>query len=303
MVNWTNLKTLASEAPLEALKRRNPIFYNRYAGLEDAFGYDLETFATWEPFFRFCYEDYFKVDIRGIENIPAEGRAIIVGNHSGLLPVDGAMMSVGMCNLHSSPRRIRYMTTDWFFHLFSIGEWMQKTGQVRATLETAHKLLSDEELVGIYPEGIRGVGKTLQERYRLIEFHPGFVKLAISSQSPIIPVATVGGDEIFPNFENLPAFARFLKTPFFPITPAFPWLPFPLWITPLPVRWLIRVHKPIFLEYPPERASDRKLVRRIAREIQYLIQRDLNRLFEERKSLFTGWDGDEGAETDNVRIP
>jgi 1-acyl-sn-glycerol-3-phosphate acyltransferase len=286
-----------------ALKRRNPKFYNRYAGLQDEFGYSLETFAAWEPIFRFCYEDYFKVELRGIENIPSDGRAIIVGNHSGLLPVDGAMMSVAMCNLHPSPRRIRYMTTDWFFHIFSIGDWMRETGQVRATLEAAERLLRNDELVGIYPEGIRGVGKTIKERYRLIEFHPGFVKLAIASQSPLIPVATVGGDEIFPNFDNLSNLAKFLKTPFFPITPAFPWLPFPLWLTPLPVRWLINVHKPIYLDYPPERANDRKLVRNIAREIQYLIQRDLNRLFEERKSLFTGWDVEEEyAEEDDVRL-
>lgn len=290
MVNWTLFKTLVTESPLAALRRRNPVFFERYADEVDESGFDLGTWARWEPFFRFCFEDYFKVDIRGIENIPTEGRAIIVGNHSGLLPVDGAMMSMAMSNMHQSPRRIRYLVSDWFVDLPLLGDWMRQTGQVRASLAIAEKLLAAGEIIGVYPEGVRGVGKTFRERYRVIDFHPGFVKLAIASQTPIIPVATVGGDEIYPNLVNVTQLAQFLKVPFFPITPGFPWLPFPLWFIPLPARWLINVHKPLLIDYPPEKAHDRKLVRNIAKEIQYQIQRDLNELFGKRKTLFTGWD-------------
>lgn len=293
MATWTNLKTLGLINPLKALEKRNPSYFSRYQGLDDEFGYKLETFARWEPFFRFCYEDYFKVDCRGIENIPEQERAILVGNHSGLLPLDGAMITMAMCNAHKSPRRVRYLVTDWFTTLPGVGEWIQETGQVRATLENAQKLLSREELVGVYPEGLRGVGKAFPERYRLLDFHPGFVQLAISTQTKIVPVATVGGDEIFPNFVNLKGVGRLLKMPFFPVTPAFPWMPFPHMFIPLPVHWLINVHKPIDLGYPPEKANDRKLVLQIAREIQYDIQRDLNKLLRERKSLFTGWDPDD----------
>ncbi|CAN5455711.1 hypothetical protein BH10CYA1_BH10CYA1_27080 [soil metagenome] len=293
MATWTNLKTLGLINPLKALEKRNPSYFSRYTGLDDEFGYKLETFARWEPFFRFCYEDYFKVDCRGIENIPEQDRAILVGNHSGLLPLDGAMITVAMCNAHKSPRRVRYLVTDWFTSLPGVGDWIQETGQVRATLENAQKLLSREELVGVYPEGLRGVGKPFAERYRLLDFHPGFVQLAISTQTKIIPVATVGGDEIFPNFVNLKGVGRLVKMPFFPITPAFPWMPFPHMFIPLPVHWLINVHKPIDLGYPPEKANDRKLVLQIAREIQYDIQRDLNKLLRERKSLFTGWEPDD----------
>ena len=293
MATWTNLKTLGLIDPLKALEKRNPSYFSRYQGLDDEFGYKLETFARWEPFFRFCYEDYFKVDCRGIENIPEQERAILVGNHSGLLPLDGAMITIAMCNAHKSPRRVRYLVTDWFTTLPGVGEWIQETGQVRATLENAQKLLSREELVGVYPEGLRGVGKAFPERYRLLDFHPGFVQLAISTQTKIIPVATVGGDEIFPNFVNLKGVGRLVKMPFFPVTTAFPWMPFPHMFIPLPVHWLINVHKPIDLGYPPEKANDRKLVLQIAREIQYDIQRDLNKLLRERKSLFTGWDPDD----------
>jgi 1-acyl-sn-glycerol-3-phosphate acyltransferase len=290
---WTNLKTLGFTDPLRALEKRCPAYFERYAQEQDEFGYSLETFARWEPFFRFLFEDYFKIDIRGLENIPNDGGAILVGNHSGLLPLDGAMLSMAMCNMHPSPRRVRFLVTDWFMTIPGVANWVTETGQVRASKENAEKLLRANELVGVYPEGIRGVGKTFRERYRLIDFHPGFVQMAIAEQVPIVPVATVGGDEIFPNMFNSKTLAQLVKMPFFPITLSFPWLPFPLQFLPLPVRWRILIQKPIYLGYPPEKANDRKLVLRIARDIQYDIQRDLNMLLRNRKSTFTGWDGEE----------
>lgn len=290
------LKTLAVRNPVEAFAKRNPIYYERYKDETDEFGYSLKTFARWEPLFRFLYEEYFKVEIRGIENIPGDGRGILVGNHSGLLPLDGAMITMAMCNLHPRPRRVRYLSTDWFFSLPGLADWVSETGQVRATQDNARALLANEELVGIYPEGIRGVGKPFKERYRVLDFHPGFVQLAIATQTPLIPVATVGGDEIFPEFINFKSMATFLKMPFFPVTWSFPWLPAPLMFLPLPVKWMIHIHKPIHLDYPAERASDRKLVLHLAREVQYDIQRDLNRLLRERRSTLTGWDEESSSD-------
>lgn len=290
MVTWTDIQALKPDEPLTALSKRCPAFYSRYAGLEDEFGFNLETFAAWEPVLRFCFEDYFKVKVKGINNIPGNGKGLLVGNHSGVLPLDGAMIAIAMCNQHPEPRRVRYMATDWFFSLPGVGDWISETGSVRATLDNAMKLLAKEELVGIYPEGIPGVGKTYAERYRLHQFHHGFVKLAIATQTPIIPVATIGGDEIFPNFANIKKMARYLKMPFFPTTMGFPWLPFPLNFMPLPVKWMINIKQPIDLGYPAEKASDRKLCISIARELQYDIQRDLNELLRERKSLFSEWE-------------
>jgi 1-acyl-sn-glycerol-3-phosphate acyltransferase len=281
----------ATQEALRVFAQRNPDFVDRYAGKNDSFGFDLEAFAVWEPVFRFLYEEYFRVTVVGIENIPAAGAGIIVGNHSGLLPVDAAMMAVAMCNIHKSPRRIRFLVTDWFFSMPMLDKWILQMGQVRASLENARTLLEQEELIGIYPEGVRGVGKPFKERYRCLDFHPGFVQLAIATQTPLIPVATIGGDEIYPEFVNLKNVARMLGMPFFPITPSFPWLPFPLMLFPLPVRWMVNVHKAIDLGYPPEKASDRKLILKLAREIQYEIQRDLNRMFRERRHLFTSPDG------------
>ena len=289
MAAWTNYKTLGFRDPMKAMEKRIPAYFNRYAGQEDEFGYKMETFAKWEPLFRFFYEDYFKVDMQGLENIPDVGGAILVGNHSGLLPIDAGMVAMAMANTHKTPRRIRYLVTDWFFTLPGVKEWIVETGQVRASKENAVKLLRNDELVGVFPEGIRGVGKPLSERYRVLDFHPGFVQLAIAEQVPIIPVATVGGDEIFPNLVNLKSIAQLVRMPFFPVTWAFPWLPFPCNFVPLPVRWKINILPPIKLDYPPEKANDRKLTLKLAREIQYEIQRDLNKSLRERKSTFTGW--------------
>jgi 1-acyl-sn-glycerol-3-phosphate acyltransferase len=290
VVNWSDIKTLTSSKACADLAKRKPSFYNRYAGIEDEFGFDMQTFAFWELIFRFLYEEYFKVSFYGIEHLPAEGRALLVGNHSGLLPLDGALLTMAGVNLNPSPRRIRFLATDWFFSVPGLTEWSKETGQVRATLENAKKLLAADEIVGVYPEGIRGVGKTFRERYRMHDWHPGFVQLAISTQTPIIPVATIGGDEIFPNFCNIKTFAQILRMPFFPVTLTFPWLPAPLPFVPLPIRWLFKVHKPIDLGYPPEKAQDRRLCSRIAKEIQYQIQRDMNELLRERKSAFSGWE-------------
>ena len=103
MANWSNIKTL-TEDPLTVLANRSPEFYDRYVDREDEFGFSLKTFARWEPMFRFLFEDYFKVETRGIENIPADGRALLVGNHSGLLPVDGAMITIAMVNDEQQPK-------------------------------------------------------------------------------------------------------------------------------------------------------------------------------------------------------
>jgi 1-acyl-sn-glycerol-3-phosphate acyltransferase len=290
VVNVPDFTSLGREKAAAALAKRKPSFYNRYAGQDDEFGFSIETFAMWEPVFRFLYEEYFKVTFHGLDNIPAEGRALLVGNHSGLLPLDGAMVTMAGINHCAEPRRIRFLATDWFFSLPGLREWCMETGQVRATLDNAKKLLDQDEIVGIYPEGIRGVGKTFRERYRMHDWHPGFVQLAIATQTPVLPVATVGGDEILPNFANAKTLAQMLRMPFFPVTPAFPWLPFPLPFIPLPVRWLFRIHKPMDLGYPAERATDRKLCSRIAKEIQYMVQKDLNELLRERKSAFSGWE-------------
>jgi len=283
------LKLVESCAPLESFKRRFPAYCSRYAA-EDKFGFKLETCANLENVVRFLFEDYFKVRVAGLENIPREGGAILAGNHSGLISLDGLMLCVAACCLHPAQRRVRYLVDPWLSTIPWLWDLLRQSGQVAASLTNAVGLLDQGELVGIYPEGCQALSKTLSQRYKQLPYDPAFVQLAIYTRSPIIPVATIGGDEIYPNFINIGSLARLLGVPYFPTTLTFPWLPFPSMLIPLPVPWLISIGRPIDLDYPPEKAYDRALVARIANELQAQIQQDLDRLLCRRKSLFAGWD-------------
>ena len=275
--------------PFSKLIKRRESFYSRYEGEVDEFGFDLNTFARCEPFFRFFFEEYFQVKVLGLENIPAEGRVVLAGNHSGVLPVDAFMLQNGVLHLHPSPRRIRYLAHDWLRHTSGLKEVICGMGGVPATFSTAKQLLDNEELVFFYPEGARGTGKPFSTRYRLVDFDPGFVKAAICTGSPIVPVSTVGGDEIFPLLGKLNPVARLLGWPYYPLTLTFPWLPFPSSAVPLPIKMLIKIGKPIHLNYPPEMAKDRKLRLRLAREVQHEIQEELDHFLSIRKSPLAGW--------------
>lgn len=276
---------------LSGPKRLNTVdFFSKYEGPDDEFGFSVDSIRRCDPFFRFFYEDYFRVETLGLENIPAEGRAILVGNHSGVLPIDAFMLCEAIIHHHSAPRRIRFLAHEWLRNTRWLKDVIYGFGGVPASLSVASKLLQNDELVFFYPEGARGTGKPFSMRYRLVEFDPGFVKAAIANNAPIVPITTVGGDEIYPLLGDFPALARLMGTPYWPITLTFPLLPFPVNCIPLPIKMLIKVGKPIHLNYPAEMASDRRLLLQLAKEIQYGIQAELNSLLSARKSPFKGWE-------------
>lgn len=264
-------------------------YYSRYDGEPDEFGYSSATVKQWQAFFQFLYEEYFQVQAIGVNNIPSSGRAVLIGNHSGVLPLDAFMTCTAVLLRHESPRRIRYLSHRFLRENKVVKDLICGFGGVPATYSTALKLLENDELVFLYPEGAKGTGKPFSMRYRLYDFDPGFVKAAIETGSPIIPVTTVGGDEIYPLLGNLKCFADIMGTPYWPVTATFPWLPFITSCIPLPIKFFIKIGKPIYLNYPKERASDRALRLRLAREIQYDIQREINSLLRARKSPFSGW--------------
>jgi len=273
------------------LNRLRRCFASQYENQEpDEFGFNLDSFAHWETFFRFFYDDYYQVETIGIENIPANGRAILVGNHSGGLPIDAYMTNCANYNLHPQPRRIRCLALDYLFSIPVIKDMIRGMGGVPARYSVAKELLEKDELVFFYPEGPRGTGKLFKQRYRLADFDPGFVKAALATGSPVIPITVVGADEIYPIFTRLQGLAHFLNMPYFPLTPAFPWMPITTSCLPLPVKMLIVVGKPIIFDYPSERASDRQLRLRLAKEVQFAIQRQLNYLLRHRIGPFSGWD-------------
>lgn len=267
-------------------------FEKMYRDKDDEFGFDLDIFFKAEFFSRFMYEDYFKVEAVGIENIPSNGPVIFIGNHSGVLPIDCFMFSNAYFNKHHAPRRLRPLVHDSLFSVPGAGKVLRGAGGVPARYEVATKLLNNNETVFFYPEGPRGTGKKYWQRYRLRDFDSGFVKSAIETRACIVPVTTVGGDEIYPMLANLKPIAKIMRMPYWPITPTYPLLPFTWSCMPLPVRLLIKVGAPICFNYPVEAAEDHELRHELTSKVQYQVQAQLNKLLAVRKGPFSKWDLD-----------
>lgn len=264
-------------------------FFERYESDLDEYGFSLETYAAVEKFLRFLYEKWFQVQIAGLDHIPARGNAMLFGNHSGVLPIDACLLYDGIINYHPDPRRVRFLVTEFLLKVPGLGKLARGFGCVPADYNIAVKLLRKQELVFIYPEAEAGTGKLFKDRYNLVEFHSGFVRAAIETGSPLIPIVTIGGDEIYPLLGNIKPIAKLIKAPYFPMTPFFPWLPPPFSLIPLPIKIMICVWRPFKLKYPPEAAEDENLVAEIANDIRSDIQAKVNDLLEIRTSPFRRW--------------
>ncbi|MET7363937.1 lysophospholipid acyltransferase family protein [Streptomyces sp. NPDC005562] len=254
----------------------------------DDFGYDEElTDQVLMSLLRPFYEKYFRVEVKGIENIPADGGALIVANHSGTLPLDGLMMQVAVHDNHPQGRHLRLLAADLVFMLPVINELARKAGHTLACAEDAERLLERGELVGVMPEGFKGIGKPFSDRYKLQRFgRGGFVSTALRTGSPIVPCSIVGAEEIYPMIGNAKTVARVLGIPYFPITPTFPWLG-PLGAVPLPTKWTIQFGEPIPTDgYPPEAAEDPMLMFNLTDQVREQIQHSLYKLLVQRRSVF-----------------
>lgn len=254
----------------------------------DDFGYDEElTDQVLMSLLRPMYEKYFRVEVKGIENIPAEGGALIVANHSGTVPVDGLMMQVAVHDHHPADRHLRLLAADLVFMLPVVNELARKLGHTLACAEDAERLLAQGELVGVMPEGFKGIGKPFSERYKLQRFgRGGFVSTALRQRAPIIPCSIVGAEEIYPMIGNAKTLARVLGFPYFPLTPTFPWLG-PLGAIPLPTKWTIQFGEPIPTDgYPVEAAEDPMLMFNLTDQVREQIQHTLYKLLVQRRSVF-----------------
>ncbi|MFI8948922.1 lysophospholipid acyltransferase family protein [Streptomyces sp. NPDC053750] len=254
----------------------------------DDFGYDAElTDQVLMSLLRPVYEKYFRVEVKGVENIPAEGGALIVANHSGTLPLDGLMMQVAVHDHHPADRHLRLLAADLVFVLPVVNELARKLGHTLACAEDAERLLAQGELVGVMPEGFKGIGKPFGERYKLQRFgRGGFVSTALRQGTPIIPCSIVGAEEIYPMIGNAKTLARLLGFPYFPLTPTFPWLG-PLGAVPLPTKWTIQFGEPIRTDgYPPEAAEDPMLMFNLTDQVREQIQHTLYKLLVQRRSVF-----------------
>jgi 1-acyl-sn-glycerol-3-phosphate acyltransferase len=217
------------------------------AGSPEDTGFDPTFIERVAPLFEFLWSRYFRIQISGMENVPKSGPALVVSNHSGGLPYDGAMLIYGF---HRELRRpLRTMVANFAFRSSWMRPVVRGIGGVPASMDNALGLLARGNLVGVFPEGLRGVGKLYRQRYRLEHFgRGGFVRLARTARVPIIPVAIVGAEEIHPVLAKLTRLAQPFGLPYIPITPTFPLLG-PLGLLPVPTKWSIRVGEPI--EVPP----------------------------------------------------
>jgi 1-acyl-sn-glycerol-3-phosphate acyltransferase len=278
---WTMLNyTLEYEGDL--LKRR---FTGEYS--TDEWGLDREYLDTVKPFFDFLYKVYWRVQTSGIENIPETGRALLVVNHSGQLPWDGAMVANAVMREHSSQRLVRTLFADWFPTLPFFSQMFVKCGQVLATEDNGRRLLEQDELVAVYPEGYKGVGKLYNERYKLARFgRGGFIKMAIRTHSPIIPTCVVGAEETYISLSKSETMAKLIGFPYFPLTPTFPWTGL-LGFVPLPTKWAIDFGMPIPMdEYPEEAAEDIALVSQLTDQVRNAVQEMIYARLAQRQSVF-----------------
>jgi len=254
----------------------------------DDFGYDPTYEARVRPLFDFLYTRYFRVECRGVENVPASGRCMLVANHSGTIPFDGPMLKTAVKREHAQKRDVRWLAEDFVFHFPFLGSFETRIGAVRACQENAERLLRHETLVAVFPEGTKGIGKLFRERYQLQRFgRGGFVRLALRTQTPIVPVAIVGAEETNPMLMRLESIAKPLGIPYVPVTPTFPLLG-PLGLLPAPTKWKILFGEPIPMTASPESETDELLVARVAERVRGEIQRMLDSAVKGRKSVLFG---------------
>ena len=208
---------------------------------EDEWGFDEEFADAIFPFLEFMYERWWRVQVEGTVNVPSHGRALMVANHAGIVPWDAIMMGTAIVKEHPLPRYPRFLVLNWAFNLPYISFALRKVGGVVASPYNAIRLLEHDELVGVFPEGVKGAGKDFKDRYRLQRFgRGGFVEIALRTRAPIVPVAVVGSEEIHPKIGESGLLARATGAPYFPITPTFPLLG-PLGARPAAVEMADRV--------------------------------------------------------------
>ncbi len=255
----------------------------------DEWGMDEEFIDTWRPFWEFMYSKYFRVSTTGVDNIPGEGRALLDCNHSGQLPFDGATVGTAGMLEHPYQRLTRTLYATWFPRLPFLSDMFVKMGQVVGTEENSIRLLEQDELVSVFPEGYKGVGKLFKDRYRLARFgRGGFIKTALKTQTPIIPVSIVGAEETYISLRKSKLLAKMTGMPYFPISPRFPWLG-PLGMIPLPTKWYIDFGEPVPMDQYEAGAEDNMvLVSQLSDQVRNVIQDMIYTRLSQRRSVFFG---------------
>jgi 1-acyl-sn-glycerol-3-phosphate acyltransferase len=257
----------------------------------DDWGRSQRVFDLVEPLLDFYYRYWFRVEVEGIENVPAEGGALIVSNHSGALPPDAPMIIQAIKLEHSAPRPVYMLGEHWFKGYPGVSMLTSKMGLVAAHPANAQRLLRDEQrLALVFPEGQKATRKLYWQRYRLRRFgRGGFVRTAMRAGVPIVPVALIGGEEAMPIFAHVPLLQRLTGLIYFPVNHAFPQFGLAAALMYLPAKFKIRFLEPVDMSrYGPEDAEDVALVQRLSERIRTRIQEELDDLLLARGSVWFG---------------
>lgn len=273
---------LASAA--EFLRRRAAGDYE----VDQETGFDPElNRAVLMPAARALYKGWFRVQMRGLEHVPSAGPALIVANHSGVLPLDAVMLQVGILDEHPAARNLRLLGADMVYSLPLLARVARASGHVPARPAEAERLLRAGELVGVFPEGFKGIGKPFRDRYRLQRFgRGGFARTALRTGVPLIPVAVVGAEETYPMVADWQELAVRLRLPYFPVTPLFPWFG-ALGAVPLPSKWLIEFCDPVSTDgFTRDQCDDDGVIAGLADKVKDTIARKIDELLAERGPAF-----------------
>lgn len=231
------------------------------------------------------YSLYWRVETYGIENIPTEGPALLVANHSGTVPIDGAMLKLAVLTEHG--RNPWLLAGDLAFQIPGLRRLIRVAGNARADRAESIRLLRDGEMLGVFPEGYKGIGKGWRKRYQLQRFgRGGFIELCLETGAPIVPVAIIGAEEAYPMIANAGFLARRFGVPYLPITPTWPLLG-PLGAIPLPSKWIIAFGHPIpFVEHGRKAASDWAFVLQQTEDVRKTVQALINEYLPRRRRSF-----------------
>ena len=258
-------------------KRIDQIAHTKNSFGVDQFGFDAKTLAAVAPILCWFYKNYFRVETFGAEKIP-KGRIMVIANHSGQLPFDGAMIVTAFLLEPALPRLLRGMAERWTAEIPFISTLLARLGQVVGSPSTCHTLLEREEGVIIFPEGVKGISKLFSERYQLTNFGSGFMRIALAAHAPIVPVALIGAEEQAPAVANLMPIAESLGLPALPIIfpQIIPW--------PLPVKYRIYIGDPLY--FNGDGTEDDVDINNMVHTTKNHIQEMINFGLRERKNVF-----------------
>lgn len=260
-------------------EQRASIIRDHYARLgDDPFGLDPEFARYGALLTAVLYRHYFRTEVHGIEHVPA-GRALLIANHSGQIPIDGVILALSLFFEANPPRLLRAMVEKWMQTLPFIAPLIARLGQVVGVPDNCQRLLEREELILAFPEGVKGIVKPYARRYQLEDFGQGFMRLALTTQSPIVPVAVIGAEEQYISVGNLEWAARAIGLPALPIVPQL----VVGGLLPLPTKYHIHFGEPLTFEGDPE---DERSVAEHVWLVRQTIQRLIVHGLERRRSVF-----------------